>query len=74
MLWGNRPECEADGRGRLWVVKGLVLLAFIAAACALAWTAARRALGIESTGRNFLRVITVVGLGLLALWVYTTHR
>ncbi len=74
MLWANQPECEAAGRGRLWVVKGLVLLAFIAVLCALAWTAARRALGIESTGRNFLRVVTVVGLGLLALWVYTTHR
>ena len=53
---------------------GLILLVFLALLVAFGWSRARRRLGMgTTTGRTWLIVMAVFIVGVLALWVYSTH-
>jgi hypothetical protein len=54
---------------------GVILLVFLALIVAFGWSRARRRLGMGITGgRTWLIVMAVFIVGVLALWVYSTHR
>jgi ABC-type uncharacterized transport system permease subunit len=53
---------------------GVILLVFLALIVAFGWSRARRRLGMGITsGRTWLIVMAVFIVGVLALWVYSTH-
>jgi hypothetical protein len=53
---------------------GVILLVFLALMVAFGWSRARRRLGMGTTsGRTWLIVMAVFIVGVLALWVYSTH-
>jgi len=52
---------------------GLILLVFLALLVAFGWARFRRRLGMSTSGRAWLTVMVIVVLGVLALWVSSTH-
>ncbi len=53
---------------------GLILLILLALLVAFGWARFRRRLGLATSGRAWLTVMTVVILGVLLLWASSLHR
>jgi len=55
------------------MAEGLILLAFLGVLIALFTVRVRRRIGVASTGKTWLTVITAVILAGLLLWASATH-
>lgn len=53
--------------------EGLILLLFLAALAAFAWTRARRAAGLRVTGTTWATAMTAFILVVLVLWAAAHH-
>lgn len=60
-------------RGETAMAEGLILLAFLGALTALFTVRVRRRMGVASSSRTWLIVITAVILAGLLLWASATH-
>jgi hypothetical protein len=55
------------------VAQGLILLGFLAVLAALFAVRMRRRIGLASTGRHWILIITGFVIIVLALWAASTH-